>query len=103
MVHTNCTYQSARHSRILISKTSEHATKRIQQRGINNDDILLVLAFGVKEHDGMGATRHLMTKSAVKRLCASVGKTAKATALEGMYAVVSTADNTVITVGHRYH
>ena len=102
MAHSNCTFQSARHSRILHSRASQHAAKRIQQRGINSDCISLILAFGVKEHDGMGAIRHLMTKSAVERLCAAVGKTSGTTSLEGMYAVVSAADNTVITVGHRY-
>jgi hypothetical protein len=62
----------------------------------------LILAFGVKEHDGMGAVRHLMTSSAMERLCATVGRSAQIASLAGMYAVVSTTDNTVITVGHRY-
>lgn len=102
MAHTNCTFQSARHTRILTSKASQHAAKRNQQRGISSDCISLILAFGVKEHDGMGAVRHLMTGSAMERLCATVGKTAQITSLAGMYAVVSATDNTVITVGHRY-
>jgi hypothetical protein len=86
----------------LTSKASQHAAKRNQQRGISSDCISLILAFGVKEHDGMGAVRHLMTGSAMERLCATVGKTAQITSLAGMYAVVSATDNTVITVGHRY-
>jgi hypothetical protein len=102
MAHTNCTFQSARHSRILKSKASQHAAKQAQRRGITNDCISLILAFGAKEHDHMGAVRHLMTSSAMERLCATVGRSAQIAALAGMYAVVSATDNTVITVGHRY-
>jgi hypothetical protein len=102
MAQTNCTFQSARHERILRAKDSLHASKRRQQRGINKDYIALILAFGDREYDGMGAVRHFMTEGAVQRLCATFGKTAQICALAGMYAVVSTLDDTVITVGHRY-
>ena len=102
MAQTNCTFKSARHERILRAKDSQHASKRRQQRGINKDHIALILAFGVREYDGMGAVRHFMTEGAMQRLCATVGKTAQTSSLAGMYAVVSTSDDTVITVGHRY-
>jgi hypothetical protein len=102
MAHTNCTFQPARYERILRANVSQHATKRHQQRGINSDQITLILAFGAREYDGRGAVRHLMTEGAMKRLCATIGKSAQIYSLAGMYAIVSASDDTVITVGHRY-
>jgi hypothetical protein len=102
MAHTNCTFQSVRHTRILNSKASAHAAKRLQQRGISNSCISLILAFGSQEHDGQGGVRYLMTTSAMEKVFATLGRTQQIASLTGQYAVVSSADNTIITVGHRY-
>ena len=79
-----------------------HASKRLQQRGISNGCVSLILAFGTQEHDGMGGVRYLMTTSSIERMCATLGKTKQISDMAGMYAVVSAADGTVVTVGHRY-
>ena len=102
MSQTNCYSESARYQRILRGKTSKHASKRLQQRGISRECISLILAFGIAEHDGMGGVRYLMTASAIERLCTTLGKTKHISDLAGMYAVVSATDSTVLTVGHRY-
>jgi hypothetical protein len=102
MLHTNCSFESSRYQRIVRGKASGHALKRIQQRGIPNGCVSLILAFGSQEHDGIGGIRYLMTASAMERVCSTLGKTKQILNLAGMYAVVSTGDSTVITVGHRY-
>jgi hypothetical protein len=102
MAHTNCSFQSVRHTRILNSKASLHAAKRLQQRGISNSCVALILAFGTQAHDGQGGIRYLMTTSAMEKLFATLGRTQQIARLAGQYAVVSAADSTVITVGHRY-
>ena len=102
MQHTNCSFESARYQRILRGKASVHASKRLQQRGISNGCVSLILAFGTQEHDGMGGVRYLMTTSSIERMCSTLGKTKQISDMAGMYAVVSAADGTVVTVGHRY-
>ncbi len=102
MPYTNCTFESSRLQRILRSKESMHASKRSQQRGISNACIRIILAFGTQEHDGKGGIRYLMTASAMERMCAALGKTKQIAEMAGMYAVVSSDDGTVMTIGHRY-
>jgi hypothetical protein len=102
MYQTNCYLESARQQRILRGKASAHASKRLQQRGIPNGCIPLILSYGIGEHDGKGGIRYLMTADAIERLYTILGKTKKISDLAGMYAVVSAADGTVLTVGHRY-
>ena len=102
MAHTNCGFQSARVRSIQRSKTSQHAAKRQQQRGINSGCLSLILAFGTQEHDGHGAIRYQMSASAMEKLYATLGRTQQIASLAGKYAVVGAADGTVITVGPRY-
>lgn len=102
MAHTNCTFQSVRHARIMNSKASQHAAKRLQQRGISSSCVSLIVAFGNQEHDGQGGIRYLMTASAMEKLYATLGRTQQIASLAGQYAVMSATDGTVITVGHRY-
>ncbi len=102
MPYTNCTFESTRLQRILRSKASAHSTKRTQQRGITSGCLPMILAYGTKEHDGMGGIRYLMTSSALERIYAALGKTKQIADMAGMYAVVSADDGTVMTVGHRY-
>jgi hypothetical protein len=102
MAHTNIAFESSRYSRILHSKSSLHAATRVKQRGLNQGCVSLILAFGVKEHDGLGGIRYMMTTSAMEKLFAATGRTNQTASLAGTYAVVSATDSTVITVGHRY-
>jgi hypothetical protein len=102
MYHTNAYLRSSRNERILREKVTKHAAKRLQQRGISERQLSVILTFGVKQHDGDGAVRYLMTQSAVKRVCSVLGRTPQIDRLEGMYAVVSASDEAVITVGHRH-
>ncbi len=81
---------------------SKHAHKRGCQRGISELSLPLVLAFGEREFDGQGGIRYLMTANSVNSLRRVVGTTQQVEALAGVYAVLSTEDQTVITVGHRY-
>ena len=102
MSYANCSFESTRLQRILRSKASLHASKRTQQRGITKECVPMILAYGTKEHDGMGGIRFLMTASAIERMYAVLGKTKQIADMAGMYAVVSADDGTVMTVGHRY-
>lgn len=80
---------------------SRHAAKRAQQRGIDSVALPLLLAYGQREYDGNGAVRYLMTAASLDSLSRAVGRTKQVDALAGVYAVVSTEDQTVITMGHR--
>ena len=85
-----------------VSRVSRHAEKRGQQRCIDNATLPLVLAYGQREFDGQGGIRYLMTADSIASLRRAVGHTQRIDALTGVYAVVSTEDSTVITVGHRF-
>lgn len=88
--------------RQLRAQLSRHADKRAQQRGIDQNSVRLVLAYGEREFDGRGGQRYLMTEKAMALLRRAVGKTPQVEALAGVYAVVGTEDPTVITLGHRF-
>lgn len=102
MYQTNAYLKSSRNERILREKVSKHAAKRLQQRGISEKELSVILTFGVKQHDGGGGVRYLMTQSAVERICSVLGRTPQIDRLEGMYAVISATDEALITVGHRH-
>ncbi len=102
MAHTNFSFESTRHQRILRGKSSGHASKRLQQRGISSSCIPMILAFGTPHHDGMGGIRYLMTSSAIEKLSSTLGRTKQISDMAGMYAVVSASDGTIVTVGHRH-
>lgn len=102
MYQTNAHLISSRSDRILREKLTKHASKRLQQRAISEKHLSLILAFGVKQHDGDGGVRYLITQSAVEKICSVLGRTPQIDRLAGMYAVVSASDEAVITVGHRH-
>ncbi len=87
---------------LLKAQMSRHADKRAQQRGIDKVSVPLVLAYGKREFDGRGGLRYLMTPDSIATLRRAVGRTQQVEALAGVYAVVSTEDQTVITIGHRH-
>jgi hypothetical protein len=81
---------------------TQHASVRMQQRGITPDTIEALLAYGAKEYDHRGATVVYFDKPARRRLLADVGEIQYKT-FEGKlntYAVLSNGGN-LITVGHR--
>lgn len=81
---------------------SQHARKRGCQRGISESSAQLVVLFGEPEYDNRGGVRYLMTEKAMDGLRRAVGTTQKVEALAGVYAVVSTSDQVIITVAHRH-
>jgi hypothetical protein len=102
MYQTNAYLSSSRNERILRERLTKHASKRLQQRGISEEQLVLILAFGVKKHDGDGGVRYFMTQSVVEKVCSVLGRTPQIDRLAGMYAVVSASEEAVITVGHRH-
>lgn len=84
-----------------LARLPRRADKRAQQRCIVKASLPLVLAYGQREFDGKGGIRYLMASDSVASLQRAVGRTQQVEAPAGVYAVVSTEDNTVITVGHR--
>jgi hypothetical protein len=97
---TNSTYQSSLNGKIVLSK---HANQRSQQRGIKENCIPLLVAYGEKSYDGDGGIRYLMTSRAIQALRSVIGESSKIQSLEGVYAVMDSATGTtVITAGHRY-
>lgn len=81
---------------------TEHAGKRLQQRGIRPDTIDFLLAYGAVEFDHNGACIYYLDKRGRRRLERDLGEDAarRAETLDGIYAVVRT-DGAVVTAGHR--
>ncbi|MDR1853377.1 MAG: hypothetical protein LBR05_00525 [Azoarcus sp.] len=82
--------------------TSQHATVRLQQRGISPLVVDLLRDFGKSVPAGDGASKLFFDKAARKKLKAYAGSIARF--LEehlNVYAVVA-ADDRLITVGHLY-
>lgn len=81
---------------------SQHAAIRGQQRNISAMVIDLLIEFGAKEPSGDGTMKFFFDKPSRRRLAAYAGPiTALLEQHLDVYAVVS-ADNKVVTVGHRY-
>jgi hypothetical protein len=81
---------------------TEHATKRVQQRAIPPLVIDLLLQFGANESAGDGASKVFFDKASRRRVKAYAGPLARALDEHlDLYAVIA-ADNTVITVAHRF-
>lgn len=99
MQQSNATYQPSAHRK---AEMSRHAQKRAQQRGLSNDQVPIITAYGEPEHDGRGGIRYLMTDKAMIRLVRALGRNQCIDGLAGAYVVVSADDGTVITIGHRY-
>lgn len=89
-------------SRTRKPQLSRHASVRSQQRGLRQECIPLLLAYGEASHDGRGGIRYFMSQSSLQRLVRAVGYTQMIDALAGTYLVVSADDaQTVITMGHK--
>ncbi len=82
---------------------SIHARKRCQQRGLGEDQVPIITAYGEPDHDGRGGIRYLMTDKAMTCLVRALGRNQCIDGLAGAYVVISADDdNKVITIGHRY-
>lgn len=99
MHQSNAAYQS---SSLHKTEVSRHAQKRAQQRGLSQEQVPIIRAYGEPEHDGRGGIRYLMTDKAMARLVRALGRNQCIDGLAGAYVVVSADDGTVITISHRY-
>lgn len=97
---SNENYVSTRFERIRLTK---HAKRRCQQRGGQETQIPLIKIFGEAQHDGYGAIRYTMTKTAMDAMHRGCGYNKTLDALEGKYIVVSTDNGDVITFAHLHH
>lgn len=82
---------------------SQHAKIRSKQRGISKSSINKILAYGKEYFDMHGAHIHVLRKKEIKTLhgeCVFYGDKISVDRLRNTYVV--TAENTIITVGHRY-
>lgn len=81
---------------------SQHARARMQQRGIPNERVERVLAFGCEVHDGHGGVIIYFDRAARRRAERARAATRdELDRLAGMY-VVMAGGGVVATVGHRY-
>jgi hypothetical protein len=87
---------------MLNANLTHHAAKRMQQRGIPEQVLPLLLAFGKRAYDHRGACTIYLTKKGRERIAQQTGP-AQFKHLESVldvYAVVD-VDDYVLTVGHR--
>ncbi len=83
-------------------RCSRHAATRSAQRGIPEDAIKVICAFGERQYDHRGGIRYLMSRQAMDRVYRLLGHTQRIERLSGCYVVVAANDpDFVITVGHR--
>lgn len=83
---------------------THHATRRLQQRGIPENVLPLLMRYGAHEYDKRGARVVYLTHKSRQRLRRMLGAETYGRlepALD-VYAVVDT-DGAVVTVGHRTH
>lgn len=81
-----------------------HAARRLQQRGIPEDVLPLLMRFGAHEYDKRGGKLVYLThkgRDRLRKTLGSEGYSRLARALD-VYAVVA-PDGAVVTVGHRTH
>lgn len=83
---------------------THHAARRLQQRGIPEDLVPLLVQFGTCEYDKRGAKLIYLTHKGRERIRRTVGadQYSRLEPTLDIYAVVDTA-GTVVTVGHRTH
>jgi hypothetical protein len=81
---------------------THHAARRLQQRGIPEDVLPLLMRFGAYEYDKNGARLIYMTQKSRRRLRKTLGDETygRLEPTLDVYAVAGTG-GTVLTVGHR--
>lgn len=90
------------YSRPMSYHVSNHANTRMQQRGITQDCLPLILGYGEKTYDGKGGIRYFMNKRSIQRLRKLIGPAPLLDKLMGVYAVTNVENDSVITVAHRH-
>lgn len=85
-------------------RLTQHASVRMQQRGIPGWYLRLLVEHGKTTHDGHGAVLKSVAKATRERLRRVLSREeyAQAERWFGVYAVVS-ADQAVVTAAHRTH
>lgn len=85
-----------------MENATRHAIERMRQRGISEEVLDCLLAWGTEIHDHRGATVLYFDKAAKRRLERSTGvwQYKRIESKLSAYAVVN-EDGAVITVGHR--
>lgn len=99
MHQSNDTYEANGRRKAELSR---HAQKRSQQRGLPEDLVPIIMAYGERSYDGKGAIRYLMTDKSMSALVRALGRNQRIDGLPGAYVVVSAVDSKVITISHRY-
>jgi hypothetical protein len=84
--------------------TSNHARHRMQQRSVPPLVVAWLLDFGKVRYDHRGGIIYYFDKDARRNLERAVGRrvVSRLSDYMNVYAVSSTNDNTLVTVGHRY-
>ena len=83
-------------------KITNHCRTRSQQRSIPPLVVDWLLEFGATSHDKKGAVIHYFDKKSRKRLSQHVGKQIVDRLSNLLDAYIVTANDTILTVGHRY-
>ena len=89
---------------MLEAALTSHANRRLQQRGIVEDALPLLMQFGAHEYDKRGAKLLYLTKKCRQRILNAIGPdlyNRLEPALD-IYAVVD-VKGVIVTVGHRTH
>jgi hypothetical protein len=86
-----------------LGDCTHHARVRMQQRGISDDALDLLMRYGRTAHDHHGHVLLHMDRRARRAALRACGRAAgpMVDRVLGLYAVLGT-DGVVITVGHRY-
>lgn len=87
---------------MLDATMTHHASRRLQQRGIPDEVLPILMQFGARQYDKRGAKLVYLTHKGRERIRRSLGADlyGKVEPALDIYAVVDTT-GTVLTVGHR--
>lgn len=85
------------------AKLTRHASMRLQQRGIPPWFMKLLVDHGRAHHDGHGAVVRTVDRAMRRRLRQQLSRADYVTAERwfGVYAVVATDDQAIVTAAHR--
>jgi hypothetical protein len=82
---------------------SDHAQKRIKQRGISNAVVELIYEYGREDYDNHGDIRIMIINKMIESLKSKLANLSKLLErARGIYLVVSAHNGIVVTAGHRY-
>lgn len=86
------------------TRITDHACRRLRQRGIPDDLLPLLMRFGAHEYDKQGAKLVFLNHRGKARLRRTLDPEAfrRIEPALDVYAVVAT-DGAIVTVGHRTH